>query len=109
MLLLALILPIIIIGVRQIQDIRNRAAGTNEVVMDLSPSSGTLTPGQQVKVKVNLTGVGRNINISGAQATLSIDAKFTINSVVCLAPFNGLPYTRIQGTTITLMCAIGTG
>lgn len=109
-LLLALALPLLVIAAMQIQELRKQAAGTNEVMVQLSPASGNFSSGETVTIKTTLSNTAqRAINISGAQAVLSVDSKFTINSATCLSPFNGLPFTKISGTTVTVMCAIGTG
>lgn len=108
--LLALALPLLVIAAMQIQELRKHAAGTNEVAVKLSPASGNFSSGQTMTIKMTLSNTAqRTINISGAQAVLSVDGKFTINSATCLSPFNGLPFTKINGTSVTVMCAIGTG
>src|SRR3989344_8793758 len=78
-LILVIILPILIIASKQVQDIRNRAAGSNEVGMRLTPSTGTFQPGQQITVKVAMHKLAqRTINISGAQSVLNVNNKFNI-------------------------------
>ncbi|OGG02135.1 hypothetical protein A2W14_02730 [Candidatus Gottesmanbacteria bacterium RBG_16_37_8] len=105
--LLALVLPLLVLAARQIQDTRKRAAGSNEVGMRFSPASGTFTAGEQVRVKVVMHKLAtRTINVSGVQAVLNVSDKFNIDSVQCEAPFNALPFVRINGQSVTLMCAI---
>src|SRR3989338_3969530 len=105
--LLAGLLPLLILAARQIQELRGRAAGTSEVGVRLTPSSGTFNPGEQMTLKIAMHKLAtRAINVSGAQAQILVSDKFTINSASCEAPFNSLPFTRITGQNITVMCAI---
>ncbi|KKS95427.1 MAG: hypothetical protein UV73_C0018G0040 [Candidatus Gottesmanbacteria bacterium GW2011_GWA2_43_14] len=95
---------------RQNIDIRNRAAGTNEIDIHFLPPSGTFSPGQTFDAQLNLFKVAsRSINVSGAQVVLDISTKFNIVSANCIAPFDGLPFVSIQGQKVTLMCAIAIG
>lgn len=106
---LLLVLPLIVLGALQVQNLVKRAAGSNEVGMRFTPSSGVLTPGQQITVKVAMHKLAlRTINVSGAQAVIDVSSKFVIDSADCEAPFNGLPFTKINGQSVTIMCAIAT-
>ena len=107
---LIIILPLIIYVARQNQDIRNRAQGSNEVGLRFDPASGTFAPGQDVTINVAVyKTASRTINVSGVQSDLNISTKFDIVSANCEAPFNGLPFTKINNQAVTFMCAIQTG
>jgi len=106
-LLLVLVVPLLVIVVRQIQELRGRVAGSGEVGLRFFPGSGTFNPGQAVTLKIALYRLAnRAINISGAEAVVNVSDKFSINSVNCEPPFDSLPFTRISGQSITVMCAI---
>lgn len=110
LLFVVIALPILLLAASTIQDIRNRAAGTNEVAIKFSPSSGSFSATGPLSVKVVMSNLaGRAIKVSGAQAVVNVSDLFTINSATCLAPFNGLPFVRVEGTVVTVMCSIATG
>ena len=111
LLLVVLALPIFIFVVGRVNlDIRNRAAGTNEIGIGFTPGSGSYAPGTAVTVKIALHKLAqRSIIVSGAQAVINVNEKFVINGAACEAPFNGLPFTKINGTAVTVMCAVGAG
>ena len=107
---LIIILPLIIYVARQNQDIRNRAQGSNEIGLRFEPASGTFAPGQDVTINVAVyKTASRTINVSGVQSVLNTSTKFDIVSANCEAPFNGLPFTKINNQAVTFMCAIQTG
>ena len=63
---LALVVPLLVMAARQIQELRGRAAGSNEVGIRFSPESGTFSPGQQVTVKIAMHKLAqRSINVYG--------------------------------------------
>lgn len=112
--LLIAVLPALVILSRNNQDIRNRAAGTSEVNVSFNPSTGTKPIGTpfDLELRVNknpIVTAGRDILVSGAQATVTVSDKFIINSATCKSPFDGLKVARITGQSITFMCAIGVG
>lgn len=104
---LLFILPLILFLVKQRQEIRKRAAGTDEVNLFLNPSSGDKYQGETFSVNIELLKiVEREIVISGAEAVLDVDEKLIINSVSCGSSFDGLRIERIGDQKITLMCTI---
>lgn len=110
LLLLILILPLALFLTRQRQEIRKKAEGTREVELILSPILSGLKRGEGINGKIILSNVSqRNILASGAQATIEVSDKFTIVSVKCEEPFNGLSIARINGQIVTFLCAIGVG
>ncbi|MBI2616559.1 hypothetical protein HYW55_00295 [Candidatus Gottesmanbacteria bacterium] len=108
--LLAMGLLIGLILVRQQQDLRKQATGSGEVNLTLNPSTGSYTPSQsfQAKIKLHKTAT-RGINISGAEAVLTIPQQLTVSSASCLSPFNGTPFVTQSATSVTLLCAISAG
>ena len=109
-LILVFLLPVIIYAAQKIQEYRSRAAGTFEVDMKFNPASGTFHQEDNVSLKVVVQKTsGRNINISGIQAVINVAPEFIVNSISCLAPFTGLPFTKINGQQVTVFCAISPG
>lgn len=111
LLFLIIILPLALWLTRQRQEIRKKAEGTREVDVVINPVSGTFYRGDTFDIDVELFDVSfqRNIKVSGAQATINISDKLNINSVKCIDPFHGLSIARINGQTVTFLCAIGVG
>src|SRR3989344_1545133 len=107
---LLLMLPVLIYATRLIQDIRKQAAGTNEIGIKFSPSTGTYTMGDNINLKIVVENISqRFINISGVQAVFNVGDAMIINNANCLAPFNGLPSVKIIGQQVTVFCAISPG
>src|SRR3989338_3949900 len=105
-----LVLPILIFAAGQIQEVRKFAAGSGEIGLRINPRSVEITRGQALTLSVNLYKSGsRSISVSGAQAVLSLDSPFIIQSATCVSPFNGLPFVKINGQSVTVMCAIASG
>ncbi|OGG05496.1 hypothetical protein A3D05_01555 [Candidatus Gottesmanbacteria bacterium RIFCSPHIGHO2_02_FULL_40_24] len=106
---LLVFIPLGIYATGLVQDIRNRAAGTNEVGLRFSPMSGIYKPGDVIDLKVTLHKlVSRSINVSGAQAVFTVSDKFNVGEVNCQSPFDGLPFVKVNGQTVTVFCAINT-
>ena len=104
------VLPILLFAAGQIQETRKFAAGSGEIGLRISPRSAEIIQGQTVTLSVNLYKSGsRSISVSGAQAVIALDNPFNILSASCVSPFNGLPFVRISGQTVTVMCAIASG
>ena len=101
------VLPMVIYLAMTRQDLRNRAAGSDEVGIRFSPTNIYKIEGETFDVSVNAYKIAeRIIKASGAQVKLSVDDSFSINSAQCTAPFDGVPFTRIDGQTVTVICAI---
>src|SRR3989344_2819306 len=104
------VLPILIFAAGQIQEGRKFAAGSGEKGLRINPRSVEISRGQALTLSVNLYKSGsRSISVSGAQAVISLDSPFIIQSATCVSPFNGLPFVRINGQSVTVMCAIASG
>lgn len=104
------VLPILIFAAGQIQETRKFAAGSGEIGLRINPRSVEITRSQALTLSVNLYKSGsRSISVSGAQAVITLDSPFTVLSASCVSPFNGLPFVRISGQSVTVMCAIASG
>lgn len=96
-------------GAKSVQDRRSKAAGTYEVGMKVVPNSGSYNVGVNLKPQIKVNKIAsRTIRISGIQAVLTIGDKFVLNGATCMTPFNGLPFVKIDGQTVTIFCAIST-
>lgn len=105
--ILAIGLLIGLLLVRQQQELRKRAAGSNEVDITLVPGSGEQAKGQLFTVKVHLhKNATRPITISGAEAVLTIPSQLTVASASCLPPFDVTAYVTQGAQSVTLLCAI---
>jgi hypothetical protein len=106
-LVILLSLPIAIIISNQAQDIKNFAQGTNEVDLRFTPVSLDIQKGSNVvsDIKIFKTAT-RNITSSGAQAILNLNSAFSNISASCVAPFNGMPFVRVNGNQVTVLCGI---
>lgn len=96
-------------GAKSVQDRRSKAAGTYEVGMKIVPNGGSYNIGTNVKLQVKINKIAsRTITVSGIQAVMTIGDKFIVNGATCMTPFNGLPFVRVDGQTVTVFCAIST-
>src|SRR3989304_5126180 len=101
------VLPMVIYLAMTRQDLRNRAAGSDEVGIRFSPTNIYKTEGETFDVSVNTYKIAdRSIKASGVQVKLSVDDSFSINSAKCSEPFDGVPFTKIDGQSVTVICAI---
>src|SRR3989344_9488476 len=92
---------------RRPQIIDKRALGTSEVDLVLVPTSGAITRGNLFSVDVAMKKTAsRPIQVSGAESNLTVSSNLTVNTVVCLAPFDGLKVTTINGQQISILCTI---
>ncbi|OGG23451.1 hypothetical protein A3E42_00190 [Candidatus Gottesmanbacteria bacterium RIFCSPHIGHO2_12_FULL_40_13] len=81
--------------------------GSREVAVQLNPREGEKVIGESFEVMISLSKrTDRDIKISGAQAELLASDGLKFDSAECLEPFNGLPYVKINGRIITLVCSI---
>lgn len=107
---LLLALPLAILLAVTPTKVQKRAEGSKEVSLKFVPSSGSYNRGSPLSLKMaiyNLTT--RQIVASGVQSVINVANEFTIDSVTCEAPFNGLPFVRIDAQRVTVMCAIAAG
>jgi len=103
-------LPALLLAAKNRQDIRNYAAGSGEAGVEFAPAGGNVTHNQVLTLTVNMYKIAsRAISVSGAQAVFTVDSRFTIGSATCVAPFDGLPFVKVSGQSVTVMCAIASG
>ncbi len=109
---LVLLLLVGLIAVRERQLIRKKAAKTGPINLNFAPIPAGSGPGDTIVATlkaVNTTGT--TMNVSGIEATVDIDSKFTYidSGSNCQFPFSGLTFKlfdTIQGQKIKFMCAI---
>ncbi|KKS95888.1 MAG: hypothetical protein UV73_C0013G0033 [Candidatus Gottesmanbacteria bacterium GW2011_GWA2_43_14] len=105
-----IILPLAVYLALNRQELRERAAGSNEVDIKFTPSSGTRPLGASFEIAATVNKLAqRSISVSGVQMTVTAADQFALNSATCQAPFNGLPFVSINGQSMTVMCAISAG
>lgn len=105
-----LLLPLAIYLALNNSELRKLAQGSNEVGIRFSPAQATLSAGQTLDATVSMYKVAtRTIAVSGTQSVLEVSDKFTINSAACQAPFDGVPFSKINGQQVTIICAISPG
>lgn len=88
--------------------------GTNEADVYFDPGTGIKQPGDSFEVKAMIrktAGVNRTIRVSGAEIAFQSGKGLVINKdrSICLAPYNGLPFIKIEGNKAVFMCAAGLG
>ncbi|MBM3283022.1 hypothetical protein FJY90_02090 [Candidatus Gottesmanbacteria bacterium] len=103
-------LPIGVYLVGQQQELRKRAEGTREVDLRFDPPSGEKHRGDTFSTIIKIfKTTDRSIKASGIQAVINVSNKINIGSIVCQPPFDALPFIRINGQSVTMMCSIAIG
>jgi len=107
---IVIVLPLGLYLVGQQQELRKRAEGTREVDLRFDPTTGEKYRGETFPIFIKIFKMAqRSIKASGIQVTINVSNKFTINSAVCQPPFDALPFIKINGQSVTVMCTIALG